>query len=101
MLPLIYRRKQYGVGVQRSSMKPAKENKPVLTILKEHARTYCETTTVHGFAYWTTAPRTIERVLWVAVVLLFGTYASTIISAAVKDWMDDPIVTTIKTFSKA
>ena len=65
-----------------------------------HAKAYCEATTVHGFAYWVNAPRFVERIFWVAVVVTGFTCASLIISAAVRDWQENPGVTTIKTFSR-
>ncbi len=77
-----------------------KEKKSVPGIISEHARTYCETTTVHGFAYWTSAPRLPEKAFWVALVIAFMTCAGLIIGTAVKDWIEDPVATTIKTFSK-
>lgn len=69
------------------------------TILS-HARRYCETTTLHGFAYWVGAPRIIERLLWFAIVAGFGSYAAVAISSAFADWSENPGETKIKSFSK-
>ncbi len=68
--------------------------------IAEHSKAYCETTTVHGFAYWVKAPRLVERIFWVIVVISFGTYAGYIVGSAIRDWIDHPTSTYIKTYSK-
>ncbi len=71
-----------------------------LKSISAYCKSYCETTTVHGFAYWVNAPKIIERVFWVAVVLSFGSYAGFIIGSAIQDWTENPTATFIKTYSK-
>ncbi len=66
-----------------------------------HGRSFCESTSIHGFAYWVAAPRLLEKLFWVAVVAGFATGACLIIASAVEDWMRNPGVTQIETFSKA
>jgi hypothetical protein len=73
---------------------------PACAIVKANARAYCETTTIHGFSYWITAPRVLEKFFWVTVVVLGLICASLIINTAVEDWQNNPAVTIIKSFSK-
>jgi hypothetical protein len=73
---------------------------PTFTIVKANARAYCENTSIHGFSYWITAPRLLEKFFWVIVVVFGLICASLIINTAVKDWQDSPTVTVIKSFSK-
>ena len=61
---------------------------------------YCENTTVHGFAYWVSAPRAAEKLAWVAVVIAGFAAGGSIVASAVRDWIVNPSVTTIDTFSK-
>ena len=70
------------------------------SVLSAKGKAYCETTTVHGFAYWVSAPRFLEKVFWVLVVVTGFSLASMIVHAAVVDWMDNPASTGIQTFSK-
>jgi hypothetical protein len=63
-------------------------------------RAYCETTTIHGFSYWVTASRLLEKLFWMSVVLTGFICASLIINTAVDDWTKNPGIVTIKTFSK-
>jgi formate-dependent nitrite reductase membrane component NrfD len=69
-------------------------------ILAANARSYCETTTIHGFGYWVSATRRIEKVFWVIVVIIGFVCASLIIKTAVEDWQQNPGVVTINSFSK-
>ncbi len=69
-------------------------------IVKTHAVGYCEVTSLHGFAYWVSAPRVVEKAFWVFVVVIFGLFATLIINHAVTDWINKPSVTKIETFSK-
>ncbi len=71
-----------------------------MRILEDHTRAYCEATTIHGFAYFVKAPRLVEKLFWVAVVISCGSYAGYIIASAVQDWTDNPTATFIRTFSK-
>jgi hypothetical protein len=68
--------------------------------LQAQAKAYCETTSIHGFSYWVSAPRLIEKLFWVAVVLTGFTCASFIINHAVDDWQHNPSTVTINSFSK-
>jgi hypothetical protein len=70
------------------------------TIVKANARAYCENTTIHGFSYWINAPRLLEKLFWVTVVVFGLICASLIIKTAVKDWQNNPTVTVIQSFSK-
>jgi hypothetical protein len=69
-------------------------------IVAANARTYCETTTLHGFVYWVTAPRHLEKFFWVIIVLIGFVCASVIVSAAIDDWKKNPGIVTINSFSK-
>jgi hypothetical protein len=69
-------------------------------LLRTNARVYCETTTIHGFFYWVNAPRLLEKLFWVVVVLTGFTCASLIILAAFDDWQKNPGIVTINSFSK-
>jgi hypothetical protein len=73
---------------------------PTCKIVKANARAYCENTSIHGFSYWITAPRLLEKFFWVIVVVSGLFCASLIIDTAVQDWQDSPTVTVIKSFSK-
>jgi hypothetical protein len=46
------------------------------------------------------APRAVEKLFWVVVVIVGFTIASLIISTAVSDWQESPGVVAIETFSK-
>jgi formate-dependent nitrite reductase membrane component NrfD len=63
-------------------------------------RAYCEATSIHGFAYWVAAPRLLEKLFWVVVVIIGFVCASLIINKSVDDWQKHPGVVMIKTFSK-
>jgi hypothetical protein len=63
-------------------------------------RAYCEATSIHGFAYWVAAPRLLEKLFWVVVVIIGFVCASLIINKAVDDWQKHPGVVKINTFSK-
>ena len=69
-------------------------------ILPAQGKAYCEATSIHGFAYWVGAPRILERIFWVCVVIAGFTCASLIIHAAITDWIEYPGTTGIQTFSK-
>jgi hypothetical protein len=77
-----------------------KETVTTSNLLKQQAKAYCETTSIHGFTYWVNAPRFVEKLFWVAVVLTGFTCASLIIKAAFADWQKNPGIVTINTFSK-
>ncbi len=87
---------------EKSGSKEEELTKPSAgSILSEHGKAYCETTSIHGFAYWVSAPRVIEKAFWVIVVITFMCCAAAIIHAAAVGWISDPSATKIKTFSKA
>jgi hypothetical protein len=65
-----------------------------------YSRAYCETTTIHGFVYWVNAPRLIEKLFWVVVVLTGFVCACLIINDAFDEWQKNPGVVTINSFSK-
>ena len=70
------------------------------SVVKANATAYCETSSIHGFAYWVTADNTFERVCWVATVTIFFIWASFIISVSFKEWRDKPGVVVIQSFSE-
>ena len=80
---------------ERGNQKPRK-----WSLVRDHAISYCETTTIHGFSYWVSAPRLPERIFWVCLVLAFASYAGVIVLGAIREWVESPVVTEIKTFSK-
>ncbi len=45
----------------------------------DHAREYCESTSIHGFAYWVLAPRWPEKAFWMVLVVLFVSFAFAIL----------------------
>ena len=71
-----------------------------LTVLKRSAKEYCESTTLHGFAYWVQASNSIERVVWISFTIASLVCAGIIISSAVRDWEENPGVTSIASFNK-
>jgi hypothetical protein len=81
------------------SQREKKETVTTSNLLKRQAKAYCETTSIHGFTYWVNAPRFIEKIFWVAVVLTGFTVASVIISASIDDWQKNPGIVTVNTFS--
>jgi hypothetical protein len=72
----------------------------VSRILTANAKSYCETTTIHGFGYWSSETKILEKIFWVIVVCTGFTCASFIISTAVQDWRKDPGVVKIDSFFK-
>jgi hypothetical protein len=69
-------------------------------ILAANASSYCETTGIHGFVYWTRAPRHLERLFWMLVVVTGFVCASLIVGRAMDDWQKNPGIVTINSFSK-
>ena len=63
------------------------------SIALETIKEYCESTTLHGFAYVVGAPLVFERILWGSVIILFFSYVSTALHDAIKGWIEDPTVT--------
>ena len=70
------------------------------SMLKRIAVEYCESTTLDGFAYFVKAENNIERLAWITVTVTSFVCAGICISAAIGDWMDDPTITVIQSFSK-
>ena len=48
-------------------------------IITENATGYCESTSLHGFSYWVSAPRVVEKIFWVIVVATAFVFATIII----------------------
>ncbi len=48
-------------------------------MIAEKVLAYCETTSIHGFSYWVSADRRVERLFWICVVTTFLCCASVII----------------------
>ena len=69
-------------------------------VIVDNAVSYCNATTIHGFSYWVSAERKVEKLFWVFTVIIGFTCASLIISAAIQGWLDEPAATEIKSFSK-
>ena len=75
-----------------------KENS--LSVLKRNAKEYCNSTSLHGFAYWVQARNNFERFAWIVLTIASLTCAGVIISSAVRDWEENPGVTGIASFNK-
>ena len=60
----------------------------------------CKETTIHGFAYWVRGESLVEKLIWVAIVIAGFVCSSIIVSYAIQDWLQEPGITVIKTFSK-
>ena len=54
--------------IGRTSIAP-RGRRRVGQILGENVSGYCQSTTIHGFAYWISAPRSMEKLFWVIVVI--------------------------------
>ena len=57
---------------------------------KSTAKEYCENCTPHGFSYWVSSARTVDRLFWVTVVLLCFAGSSYFVKTAIDDWRDNP-----------
>ena len=75
-----------------------KENS--LSVLKRNAKEYCNSTSLHGFAYWVQARNNFERFAWIVLTIASLACAGVIISSAVRDWEENPGVTGIASFNK-
>ena len=62
----------------------------------EVARTFLETSTIHGLGYISSS-RKITRLFWLVVVILGFTGAGLLIRESFQTWTDSPIKTTIET----
>ena len=69
-------------------------------VIRSHAVNFCKVTTIHGFAYWVRGESIVEKLFWVAIVAAGFAFSGFNISYAIKDWLEEPGVTVIKTFSK-
>ena len=67
----------------------------VASSLTSTAREYCEVCTLHGFSYWVTSQRTVYKLFWVGVVLVFFVISGYFVKTATEDWRDNPTQTTI------
>ncbi len=56
---------------------------------------FCSLTSLHGFHYWFTAKKAIERLFWVAVVIACLSCGGTILKSTAQDWFANPTQTTI------
>ena len=66
-----------------------------LRALRTTAREYCENCSPHGFSYWVSSVRTVDRLFWVSVVVLCFAGSSFFVKTAIDDWRDNPIQTTV------
>ena len=59
------------------------------------AREYCEVCTPHGFSYWVSSKRAVDKVFWVGVVLACFIVSGYFVKTATEDWRENPTQTTI------
>ena len=62
----------------------------------EGVKEFCESTTIHGFAYISTTRRLI-RLFWICVVIAGFTGAAALIQQSFSSWASSPVSTTIET----
>ena len=77
-----------------------KPKKKISHVIRSHAVDFCEVTTIHGFAYWVRGETFVEKLFWVAIVATGFVCSGFNISYAIRDWLQEPGVTIINTFSK-
>ena len=63
--------------------------------LKSTAKEYCENCSAHGFSYWVSSKRTVDRLFWVTVVVFCFAGSSYFVKTAIDDWNDNPTQTTV------
>ena len=63
----------------------------------EGARTFLETSTIHGFSYIATS-RKYARLFWIVIVSFGFTTAGYLIHKSFQSWAESPVKTTIETF---
>lgn len=51
---------------------------------------YCQNTSGHGFQYWVSAESSVERVVWIAVVLAGFTTALFLVTSSITHWNEYP-----------
>ena len=71
-----------------------------LSVLKRNAKEYCNSTSLHGFAYWVQGGNNLERFVWIVFTITSLACAGVIISSAMRDWEENPGVTGIASFNK-
>ena len=66
------------------------------TRIKQNASSFCEQTTVHGFAYVVdSSNHFVIKIGWFVLVTVFMILACHLIKSSFDDWQDNPTVTTI------
>ena len=60
---------------------------------------YCQSTTIHGLQYWISAGTLAERILWIGIVCTGFASAFTLVSSAIRHWIEVPSKVAITTFS--
>ena len=78
--------------------KTRKKKKQISTIVQVLSD-YCKNTTIHGLQYWVSTGTVVEQILWVGIVFIGFVTAFTMVSSAIKHWIDVPSKVTITTFS--
>ena len=68
-----------------------KHEQGFLNSLRDHLNSYFDNTTVHGFKYILTGDSTLERLAWVATVVLAFTGAFILIDSYVREVVNNPI----------
>ena len=56
---------------------------------------YCESTSLHGFAYCVSTRKIIERSFWTIIVLVAVAFSSINLKFTIDDWIASPSQTTI------
>ena len=67
----------------------------VVSSLRSTAKEYCEVCSPHGFSYWVTSKRKLEKLFWVGVVIVCFAISGYFVKTATEDWRDNPTQTTI------
>ena len=70
------------------------------SVLSTNAINYFETTTLHGFLYWVQARNRIEKFIWILITVTCFICSCFIVSSAIKQWIAEPGITVIQSFSK-
>ena len=70
------------------------------SVLATNAVNYCETTSLHGFLYWVQARNRIEKFIWILITVTCFVCSCFIVSSAIKQWIAEPGITVIQSFSK-
>ena len=94
---------QYRISTlaRRAAKMYAKSAKRLRTsVLITNAINYCETTTLHGFVYWVQARNHIEKLIWILITLTCFICSCYIVSLSIRQWIAEPGITSIQSFSK-